>query len=229
MHGRPRRRVIPEDRLATGAQREDPAQVRDGLAHGAARGVGAEVPGPVAAEAPDLGQARPGLARIEAQREVLLVVAQPHVEGRPVALDQLVFEQQRILDARGHDHVDVLDAPHQQRDVRTAIATAQIGPDARAQILGLAHVEHAPGGGLEQVHAGPVGERLGPLRELHLSRPAAARPRAPGSGPGARPPARNRARARPPASRGAGESSSSGSSCHGISGARASVAAGTVT
>ena len=45
-------------------------------------------------------------ARVEAQRQVLLVVAQAHVEGRLVLLDQLVLEQQGVSLRLDHDVLD---------------------------------------------------------------------------------------------------------------------------
>ena len=49
-----------------------------------------------------------------------LVVAQPHVERRPVPLDEVLLEVQRLDLAAGHDHLDVGDALGQLPDLRRA-------------------------------------------------------------------------------------------------------------
>jgi hypothetical protein len=158
--------VAAEHRIAAGAQREDPLQRAERAAQPGARGVRAEVERSVARELPRLGEAWIGLGRVEAEREVLLVVAQPHVEARLVLLDQLVLEEQRLLHVRGGDHLEVGDAVHQERNLVAAVAAAvEVAAHARAQALRLADVEHGPLGVAEDVDAGLDRQRADALFE----------------------------------------------------------------
>ena len=169
--------VAAEDRIRAGAQREDPLQRAERLAQARARGVRTEVQRAVAREAARLGQARMRLARVEPQRQVVLVVAQPHVEARLVLLDQRVLEQQRFLHVCGRDDLDVGHARDQERNLVAAVAAlVEVAADARAQALRLAHVEHARVGVLEDVDAGLDRQRGDALFERAHRRPRPPRP-----------------------------------------------------
>ena len=71
-----------------------------------------------------------------------LVVAQPHVERRPVPLDEVLLEVQRLDLGARDDHLDVVHALRQLRDRRpVAAARLEVRAHARAQRLRLADVE----------------------------------------------------------------------------------------
>ena len=90
-----------------------------------------------------------------------LVVAQPDVERRPVALDQVLLQQQRLVLAAGAEELDLLDPLDQLGRLDRGVGLA---PEVRlhplSQRLGLAHVQHLAVAAVEQVHAGAVGQRL---------------------------------------------------------------------
>jgi hypothetical protein len=71
-----------------------------------------------------------------------LVVAQADVEGRSVALDEVLLEVQRLDVAAGDDHLDVFDALRQLRDrVPATGRRLEVAAHARAERLRLADVE----------------------------------------------------------------------------------------
>src|SRR5207245_1582443 len=71
-----------------------------------------------------------------------LVVAQPDVERRPVPLDEVLLEVERLDLAARHDDLDVLHARRQLRDLRAPVARSlEVRAHARAQRLRLADVE----------------------------------------------------------------------------------------
>jgi hypothetical protein len=89
---------------------------------------------------------------------VRLVVAQPDVERRPVALDEVLLEVERLALGLGDDHLHVLDAGDEIRDSEPGVAPAEVGADPRPQRLRLPDVEHAAAGAPKEVHAGPLGQ-----------------------------------------------------------------------
>jgi len=90
-----------------------------------------------------------------------LVVAEPYVEGRPVPLDEVLLEVERLDLVLGDDDLDVLDALGQLLDRRArVVALLEVRADAVSQGLGLAHVEHLPGLVPEEVDARLRGERF---------------------------------------------------------------------
>ena len=101
---------------------------------------------------------------------VALVVLEPDVEARLVALDQVGLEQQRLADGVGERPLEVrhpvdgrLDA---QRRRRRRPARLPVLADAVSQALRLAHVQHPARGVLHEVHAGAVGQALEGGRDL---------------------------------------------------------------
>jgi hypothetical protein len=72
-----------------------------------------------------------------------LVVAQPDVERRPVALDEVLLEVERLDLGARHDHLQVGDPADEVRDrgPRVAASRLEVGADTRPQRLRLAHVE----------------------------------------------------------------------------------------
>ena len=140
---------------------EDAVEDVERLAHLLRVRVRAEVP-----DARPVPLAREHHARVlvlDRDRDVRerLVVAQPDVERRPVALDEVLLEVERLDLAAGHDHLDVGDARRQAADLRAAVRRPlEVRADARAQRLRLADVEDVAVRVAEQVDARPRGERL---------------------------------------------------------------------
>ena len=101
-------------------------------------------------------QARPGRPRIEAQHEVVLVVGQLNVEARLVALDQVVFQQQRFFFVAGHHRLDVGHDAFQKRNEGPCVAAGrlEILPDARAQVGCFPDVDDLAAPVFHQVNAG---------------------------------------------------------------------------
>ena len=90
-----------------------------------------------------------------------LVVAEPDVEGRPVALDEVLLEVQRLDLVLGDDHLDVLDPLGQLLDGRACVlALLKVRTDPRSQGLGLADVEDISGLVPEEVDPRLGGERF---------------------------------------------------------------------
>ena len=73
-----------------------------------------------------------------------LVVAEPHVERRPVPLDQALLEVQRLDLRLGDDRLDRLDAVGHLPDALARVARTglEVRTDARTQRFRLADVEH---------------------------------------------------------------------------------------
>jgi hypothetical protein len=113
--GPPAACVVVEGRLGARPQRKEPLQLRERALERDAGGIGPEILGPVLAKAAHHRDARPVLALVDAERQVLLVVAEADVEGRPVLLDQLVFEQQRFLHVPRDDDLDRGRPAHERR------------------------------------------------------------------------------------------------------------------
>ena len=100
-----------------------------------------------------------------------LVVAQAHVERRPVPLDEVLLEVERLDLAAGDDHLEVGDPRHEPRDRGAVVAAAllEVGAHARPQRLRLADVEHVAALVPEEIDARLRRERLQfPLHVCHL-------------------------------------------------------------
>jgi hypothetical protein len=92
---------------------------------------------------------------------VALIVLEPDVVSRAVALDEVDLEQERLADRVGHRVLEVGDPIDDAADelaLTAACLLLPVAPDAVAQALGLTHIDHRPAGVLHQVHAGPVGQ-----------------------------------------------------------------------
>ena len=91
-----------------------------------------------------------------------LVVAQPHVERRPVALDEVLLEVQRLDLGAGDDRLDVGD-PRRRAGRSPGALSLEPGLEvlahARAQRLRLADVEHLAALASEEVDAGARRQR----------------------------------------------------------------------
>jgi hypothetical protein len=71
-----------------------------------------------------------------------LVVPQPDVERRPVALDEVLLEVERLRLGAGDDDLDVVDALRQLRCSHARVPPLEVAADARTERLRLADVEH---------------------------------------------------------------------------------------
>ena len=127
----------------------------------------AEVAGPT--EVAAAGDEHPGERLPGRDRDggVALVVLEPDVEAGAVFLDEVVLEQQRLRLGGGHHGLDVGDEAAEQDVLGRGDGIAgEVAAHARAQPLGLAHVEHLALRILPQIHARTVGQCL----ELALQR-----------------------------------------------------------
>ena len=150
-------RAAPGRRPLAGPVREDLVERLERRAHLLRRGVRAEV-----AHAGAMALAREQHARVlvrERDRDVgiRLVVPQARVERRPVALDQLLLEQQRLARAGDDDRLDRGGPRDQLLALAVAVDAREVRGDALAQGGGLADVEHGALGGAPDVHAGASG------------------------------------------------------------------------
>ena len=149
------------------------------LAHLLGRRVGAEVH-----DAPAVALAGEHHARVlvtDGDRDVRvgLVVAQPHVERRPVALDQALLEMERLALGLGDDDLDAPDAGEHAVEALPGVAAAEVGAHPGAQRLRLPDIQHGVVRVAEQVDAGLRRQR-GQLRfEAFFAGPGGGRGHAP--------------------------------------------------
>jgi hypothetical protein len=95
-----------------------------------------------------------------------LVVPELDVERRPVALDEVLLEVERLDLVRGHDHLEVGDPVGQLRLLVLADALLEVAPHPRPQRLRLADVEHPAAGVSKDVDARLCGQPLQLLLEV---------------------------------------------------------------
>ena len=128
----------------TRTELEDAVEHVECLAHLLRVRVRAEVED--AAPVPLAREHHPRVVLLDRDRDVRerLVVAEPDVERRPVALDQVLLEVERLDLGRGHDHLEVGDPPDEVRDRGASVPAPglEVRAHARPQRLRLAHVEH---------------------------------------------------------------------------------------
>ena len=151
--------AVLEDAVGARADREGAQQRAERLVDRARRGERAEIVAVLA-----LGAAMPadprerlllrGLADIDVGER--LVVAQDDVERRPVPLDHVAFEQQRLDVARRGDHLERPGERHHALQAGAQRGGLGIGRDPLAQRLGLADVEHLALGIEHAVDAGRI-------------------------------------------------------------------------
>ena len=141
-------------RPLAGPVREDPVEDVERLPHLLRVRVRPEVD-----DAPPVPLPRehhPWVLVLDGHRDVRerLVVAQPHVERRPVSLDEVLLEVQGLDLGVRDDHLDVGDASRKLRHRRARVGGGlEVAPDARTQRLRLPDVEHVAPRVPEQVDA----------------------------------------------------------------------------
>ena len=149
--------VVAGDLAGAVQVREHAAQNIQRLAHGVGGGKWAIVAAAVPLHAPndaDLGEI---LVPVQLDVGVGFVVLEPHVEPRPVALDQLIFQDQRFQLGVGDDPFQVGDLAHQPPRLGIPVGL-EVRADAVAQHHRLADVDHLPVGRMVEVDPRPLGQ-----------------------------------------------------------------------
>jgi len=142
--------------LAAGAHAEHLVHDRRRTPAQAGRNVRAPVGVPVVADAAHDVQPRVLLGQRQLQVRMVLVVAEEHVEARPVALDEVVLEGEGLHLAVRHHEVEVADLlDHRSLARIDGTPGLEIRSDAIAQAARLADVHDLPVAVLEQIDPGP--------------------------------------------------------------------------
>ena len=179
--------ALPVQRLLARADAEELADEPGRLPPEARGDVGPPVGVVVLGRAAD--HVEPGvlLRHRELEVRVVLVVAQPHVVGRLVALDQVVLERQGLHLAVGDHEVEVGDLLDHAALVELGRTRGlEVRADAVAKDARLAHVEDRSVRPLEQVDARAARELLELVGERHPASPAGSGAARGSSGAGAR-------------------------------------------
>ena len=144
-----------------GPEREQPTDQVHRLVDARRRGVRPEVATAVVDQLAGPLHPREVVAERDLDVRVALVVLEPDVEARSVALDQVGFEEERLGDRIGLGHLDV-DDPVDDRtdpvDLARRDCLLPVRADAVAQALRLADVDDVAALVLHQVDAGLVGQ-----------------------------------------------------------------------
>ena len=150
--------------LAVGARadRERAQQQVEGLADRVGVGVRTEVADALALLAAHDHGAWPLLVERHREERVRLVVLQPDVEPRPVLLDEVVLEEERLDLVADLDPLDGLRGLHHlARPRQQRVRRGEVVRQPAAQALRLADVDDAAVRVLELVRAGCVGDGAG--------------------------------------------------------------------
>ena len=152
-------RALP---LGTGchAHRHDLAKDVDGLARGTGVGVGAKV---ARAALVPLARVLDGRERVGARdgyEGVALVVLEIDVEVRVVLRDEVALQHQRLVLGAHDDVVKVGHQLHHEGDLLAVVGQRGVLAHARAEVLGLAHVDDLARRVLPQVAAGLGGDAV---------------------------------------------------------------------
>ncbi len=151
---------FPGDDGAADAEAEAAVEPVQGVVKGAGVGKGAEVSGTVLFFRADGGEAREGIAHLDAHVEEAFVIAESDIVTRPVVFDQLALQQERFLLVADHVDLEIVDGIHQGAglEIRPGFPRGgEIGGEAAFQIQGLADINDRPEAVLHQVDAGLVG------------------------------------------------------------------------
>ncbi len=145
------------------AHREQTLHDIERAAHRADVRVRAEVLAPVVDQPARDQHARERLGDRDLDVRVRLVVAQRDVVLRPMLLDEIGLEDQRVRLARHHDRIEVRRGDHQRlRLDAPGVVGGDVVAHARPQPLGLPDVQNRPVRVAPEIHAG----RLGQVRDL---------------------------------------------------------------
>ena len=87
-----------------------------------------------------------------------LVVTQDDIESRLVALDQIVFENDRLVVRVRDGHLDARNLPHHRGRLDVGVAALEVARYAFLEIPGLADVNHLAARIEHPVDAGAVGQ-----------------------------------------------------------------------
>ena len=113
------------------------------VAHRADVGVRTEIARAVVEQLPCDEDAREWLLHRDLHIRIGLVVAQEDVEPRPVFLDEVVLEEQRLRFGRDDDSLEVGDQVEHHPGLRgPLVLCSEVAPDALAEAFGLANVQH---------------------------------------------------------------------------------------
>ena len=148
-----------------GADGKGLAQHLQHVAHGGGPDVRAEILRPVLLHAPRDGDARKGLAPVDAHVGIMLVVLQKDVIVRHVQLDQVAFQRQRFQIGIAQQDIKIVHLRHHGRHLGRMLPRMKIAAHAVLEVHRLAHVNDLPLV-LHQVAAGAVGQK----RELGFQR-----------------------------------------------------------
>ena len=164
--------VAREVDLATGQKKAAVDQLDYAIGKVAGK-VGAVIGCAVFAQTPrdkDLGKA---VGERELDVGVGLVVAQQDVEARLALLDEVVFEGEGLVLIGDKDVFDIDGLAHERAGFGVGLrGFKQIGAHARAEIVGLAHIDDFALGVLVEIHAGLGGQGADFFVEIHEKRPA---------------------------------------------------------
>ncbi len=152
-------RHLPRHVVATRAHGEELLDDVERAAHGADIGIGSEVARSIRLEAPGDDDPRKRLLNGHLDVRVGLIVPQRDVEPRPVFLDQVGFENQRVRLARHDDGLQISHLSHEGLRFHTfGVVSGEIAPDPRAQPLGFADVQDPPLRVFPEIHSGRLRE-----------------------------------------------------------------------
>jgi hypothetical protein len=151
--------IFTGDVAVAGQVGEDLAQQVEGLVDGPHAGVGAEVARAVRLHLAGDGHLGEGVAPMDLDIGVALVILKAHVVARLVALDQVHLEDQRLQLGGDHDPLDVGDLAHELVGFGMLVGgIVEVRAHPGAQIDRLADVDDPPGFILHQVAAGLIGQ-----------------------------------------------------------------------
>ena len=122
--------------------------------------VRAEVENPAAVPLPGEHHAREVVLDRDGDVRERLVVAEPDVERRPVALDEVLLEVERLGLGARDDDLDVFHALDEPGGAEPPVAALEVAADPRTQRFRLPHVQDLAVPVAKEVDARPAWKRL---------------------------------------------------------------------
>src|SRR5204863_2643260 len=114
--------------------------------------VGAKVAGPIVFQTSRYKDSRERLLDRDFDVRIRLIVAQRDVEARPIFLDEIRFQNERVCFSRHHDCLEVADEPYEMTGFYALeLIVREIAPHAPAEALRLSDVEASPIPSLPQI------------------------------------------------------------------------------